>query len=222
MLISVITGIAAGAIHVVGGVDHLVAMTPAALRNPRVAFSNGLAWGIGHSTGVLILSLIAVFLKDLAFVKQMSSLAEFIVGIGLLVVGGLAIRTALGLNIHTHKHNHADGQQHDHLHLHFRGKQKHSRHSHQATSIGILHGLAGGSHLLAVFPALALPPIAAFVYMTSYLLGSVLTMGAFLLAISFATMRVGRNAFPMLIGFAGGLSVVTGIFWLRNTSPFLG
>ena len=73
MLISIITGIAAGSIHVVGGVDHLVAMAPLAIRNPRIAFRNGMSWGVGHSAGVLLLSSIAILLKDLAHIEKMSS-----------------------------------------------------------------------------------------------------------------------------------------------------
>ena len=221
MLISVVTGLVAGAIHVVGGVDHLVAMAPVALRHPKIAFRNGLAWGLGHSTGVLLLSALAILAKDLVHIQKMSSFAEFIVGIALLVVGVLAIRTALGLNIHRHKHNHGDGQAHDHLHFHFRGRQKHNRHHHAATSLGVLHGLAGASHFLAVIPALALPPLGAVIYMVAYLLGSIVTMGAFLMAISLAMMKVGYRALPLIVGFAGGLSVVTGLFWLQKTSGLI-
>ncbi len=221
MLISVVTGLVAGAIHVVGGVDHLVAMAPVALRQPKLALRNGLAWGFGHSTGVLLLSLLAILAKDLVHIQRMSSFAEFVVGIALLVVGVLAIRTALGLNIHAHKHDHGDGPAHDHLHLHFRGRQKHARHHHAAMSVGVLHGLAGASHFLAVIPALALPPVDGLIYMTSYLLGSIATMGAFLMAISIATMKAGYRAFPLIVGFAGGLSVVTGLFWLQKTSELI-
>ena len=222
MLISIITGIAAGAIHVVGGADHLVAMAPVAMRHPRIALRNGLAWGMGHSVGVLFLSAIAIFLKDLALIERMSSFAEFSVGIALLIVGALAIRTALGLNIHAHIHNHEDGSAHEHIHLHFGGRQKHNPHAHASTSLGVLHGLAGGSHLLAVIPALALPPIGAVGYMTAYLFGSIATMGALLVAISLATMKAGRRALPLIVGFAGGLSVLTGIFWLKNTWNYIG
>ncbi|WP_320667133.1 hydantoin utilization protein A [Prochlorococcus sp. MIT 1307] len=223
MLISIVTGIAAGALHVVGGVDHLVALAPVALRSPRIALRNGLAWGLGHSAGVMLLSMIAILVKDLAHIERMSSWAEFSVGIALLVVGLLAIRTALGLNIHTHNHvhNHSNGYEHDHLHLHFRGRQKHNRHPHAVTSLGVLHGLAGASHLLAVIPALALPPLGAAAYMVAYLIGSVATMGAFLVAISLTTMRAGRKAFPFIVGSAGGLSVLTGIFWLQKTSSLI-
>ncbi len=221
MLISIITGIAAGAIHVVGGVDHLVAMAPVATRHPRTALRNGLAWGLGHSAGVLLLSTLAILVKDLAHIERMSSFAEFSVGIALLVVGVIAIRTSLGLNIHVHEHNHGNGCAHEHIHLHFRGRQKHNRHPHASTSLGVLHGLAGASHLLAVVPALALPPIGAFGYMAAYLLGSIATMGAFLVAISLATMRAGQRALPLIVRFAGGLSVLTGLFWLHNSWEFL-
>ena len=221
MLISIITGVAAGALHVVGGVDHLVAMAPVAMRHPRIALRNGLAWGLGHSTGVLLLSSIAILVKDLAHIERMSSFAEFSVGIALLVVGALAIRTAFGLSIHAHVHNHEDGSAHEHIHLHFRGRNKHNRHAHTSTSLGVLHGLAGASHLLAVFPALALPPLGAVGYMAAYLFGSIATMGAFIMAISIAMMKVGRRALPLMIGSAGGLSVLTGAFWLQNSWKLL-
>ena len=60
MLISLLTGVAAGAVHVVGGADHLVAMAPFSLSKPWAAFRHALAWGVGHSTGVVVLALIAI------------------------------------------------------------------------------------------------------------------------------------------------------------------
>ncbi len=74
--------------------------------------------------------------------------------------------------------------------------------------------------MLAVIPALALPPLGAAAYIAAYLCGSILTMGAFLFVISLATMRVGRRALPLIVGFAGGLSVITGVFWIQKTSEF--
>ena len=184
ILISILTGFAAGAIHVVGGADHLVAMAPSSLRHPKLALKNGLAWGIGHSTGVLLLSLLTILVKDFVQIERMSTIAELSVGVSLLIVGFLAIRTSLGLNIHTHHHNHANGKKHQHFHIHIRGRKKHSRHSHASGSLGLLHGLAGGSHLLAVIPALALPPIGAFLYLIFYLLGSVIAMVMFVFMMS--------------------------------------
>lgn len=221
MLISIFTGFAAGALHVVSGADHLVAIAPTALNRPRLALRDGFAWGLGHSTGVLILSAIAILLKDFAHIERMSSVAELIVGFALLVVGALAIRTALGLNIHTHKHEHGNGQEHRHIHLHFRGSRRHTRHSHALTSLGVIHGFAGASHLLAVIPALALPTMGAISYMAAYLLGAIFAMGAAVLAISLATFRAGNKVLPLLVGFTGVLSVITGFFWIQKTSVYL-
>lgn len=223
MLISILAGFSAGAIHVVGGADHLVAMAPAGLRRPASALKAGLAWGMGHSAGVLVLSAIAIAVKDLAHVERMSSWAEFIVGVALLVVGVMAIRTALGLSIHTHVHKHGEFADHEHVHLHLNGQHsprslKHAQHPHAASSLGLLHGLAGASHLIAVIPALALPPLGAIGYLIAYLFGSLAAMAVVVTTISIATMRAGQKIFPRLLGLAGGLSIVTGFAWLQKTS----
>ena len=76
-MISILTGFAAGAVHVVGGADHLVAMAPFSLRKPLPALRAGLAWGAGHSAGVMLLALISIGLKDLVHVETMSYWAEF-------------------------------------------------------------------------------------------------------------------------------------------------
>ena len=48
---------------------------------------------------------------------------------------------------------------HRHLHLHVRGANNHRRHVHASSGLGLLHGLAGASHLLAVIPAWPPPPM---------------------------------------------------------------
>lgn len=221
MLISVLTGVAAGAVHVVGGADHLVAMAPFSLSKPWAAFRHALAWGAGHSTGVVVLALIAIGLKDLAHVEAMSSWAEFLVGVALLVVGALAVRTAFGLELHTHEHRHDGAAEHRHLHLHVRGASNHRRHVHASSGLGLLHGLAGASHLLAVIPALALPHHAAVGYLVAYLLGSIGAMVAVVSVVSFLTLRSGARLMPFLVGGTGALSIITGAIWLQKTSPAL-
>ena len=222
MLISIFTGIAAGGLHVIGGADHLLMMAPSGMIRPRFALSNGLAWGLGHSTGVLILSTFAILIKDFSNIERMSTFAEFCVGLTLLILGFLAIRTSLGLNIHTHKHNHnhehGHNHNHNHIHIHVLGRKKHLSHHHAATSLGVLHGIAGASHFLAVIPALALPPLEAIAYLFAYLIGSIITMGAFLSAISIAYFKIGRRSLPLLVGSTGFLSMITGVIWIQKTS----
>lgn len=219
MLISLLTGVAAGAVHVVGGADHLVAMAPFSLNKPMASLRSSLAWGVGHSAGVVVLALVAIGIKDLAHVEAMSSWAEFLVGVALLVVGALAVRTAFGLELHSHEHRHGEvSGTHQHLHLHVRGQSSHRRHIHAASGLGLLHGLAGASHLLAVIPALALPPHAAIGYLIAYLCGSIGAMVAVVGVVSFLTQRSGARLLPLLVGGTGALSIVTGAIWLQKTS----
>ena len=218
MLISVLTGFAAGAIHVVSGADHMVAMAPSAIQKPRKALMDGLAWGVGHSAGVLILSILGIIAKDLINVELMSSYAEFLVGISLLIVGLLAIRTSLRVNIHMHQHMHGEDTPHKHFHFHSLGNKLHRSNNHAATGLGVLHGFAGASHLIAIIPALALPFLGALVYLFAYLLGSVFAMGCVVLGISFAANKANKMFYPFLMRSTGGLSIVTGIFWLQKTS----
>ena len=218
MLISVITGFAAGAVHVVSGADHMVAMAPSSIRKPQVALIDGLAWGVGHSAGVLILSILGILAKDLIDIELMSSYAEFLVGISLLIVGFLAIRTSLKANIHMHQHMHGEQKTHKHFHFHSPGNKLWGSHTHAATGLGVLHGFAGASHLVAVIPALALPLLGAVAYLFAYLLGSVFAMGCVVLGISFATSKANKMFYPFLMRSIGALSIVTGIFWIQNTS----
>ena len=218
MLISTLTGFAAGAVHVVSGADHMVAMAPSAIRKPRLALRDGLAWGVGHSAGVLILSIVGILAKDLINIELMSSYSEFLVGISLLIVGILAIRTSMRVNIHMHQHMHGEETPHKHFHFHSRGNKIHRSHTHAATGLGVLHGFAGASHLVAIIPALALPLVGAMAYLFAYLLGSVFAMGCVVLGISFAANKANKMFYPFLMRSIGGLSVGTGIFWLQKTS----
>jgi len=220
MLISLLTGFAAGAVHVVSGADHMVAMAPSAIQNPRLALMDGLGWGVGHSAGVLILSLVGILAKDLINIELMSSYAEFLVGISLLIVGTLAIKTSLRVNIHIHEHMHGEVKPHKHFHFHSLGNKLHSSHKHAAAGLGVLHGFAGASHLAAIIPALALPLVGAVMYLFAYLIGSLFAMGCVVLGISFAANKANRMFYPFLMRSIGGLSIVTGIFWLQKTSVF--
>jgi hypothetical protein len=215
MQVVIVTGILAGFIHVVSGADHLIAMAPSSITSPKIAARNSISWGLGHSSGVIILAFLAIFIKDIAPLSKFSNFAEFLVGISLLVVGIFAIRNSLHLNIHSHAHQH-NGVAHHHLHFH--NDDKKNKHSHALTGLGLLHGLAGGSHFLAVLPALALPLPNALAYLISYLSGSLVSMILFTCLISVTTLNAGQKFIRNLIAFAGGLSFSMGLFWVQKST----
>ena len=215
------TGLIAGVIHVISGADHLIAMAPSSLTNPKSALKNGLSWGLGHSSGVIILSTLTIFFKDITPLTKFSNFAEFMVGISLLFIGIVAIKNSFKFNIHSHIHKHNNGIFHKHFHYHRNKQRQHGKHSHALTSLGLLHGIAGGSHLLAVLPALALPFQAAFAYLIAYLIGSLIIMSTFTYLISISTINAGQNFITKLIAFAGGLSFSMGLFWVHKSTLFL-
>ncbi len=217
----ILTGIVAGFVHVVSGADHLIAMVPAAINNPQKALKNSFSWGLGHSSGVLSLAFLAIFIKDITPLNKFSNIAEFLVGISLLIVGVFAIKNSFQLSIHSHSHKHENGIAHRHFHFHVK-EQKNIKHSHALTGLGLLHGIAGGSHFLAVLPALALPLTSACLYLISYLIGSLISMNLFTCLISFTTFKASQKFIKRLITVAGGLSFSLGLFWIqRSASVFL-
>ena len=218
----ILTGIVAGFVHVVSGADHLIAMTPAAINNPKKALKNSFSWGLGHSSGILLLAFLAIFIKDISPLNKFSNIAEFLVGISLLIVGVFAIKNSFQLSIHSHSHKHKNGIAHRHLHFHASEQKNNNKHSHALTGLGLLHGIAGGSHFLAVLPALALPLMSACLYLISYLIGSLISMNLFTSLISLTTFIASKKFIKRIIAVAGGISFSMGLFWIqRSASVFL-
>ena len=217
----ILTGILAGLIHVLSGADHLIAMAPSAINTPKIAFRNSFSWGLGHSSGVVLLTVLAIFIKDITPLNKFSNIAELLVGISLLFVGLFAIKNSFQLSIHSHSHKHENGFYHRHYHFHFNEHKNTNKHSHALTGLGLLHGIAGGSHFLAILPALALSLTNACAYLVSYLIGSLISMNLFTCLISFTTFKIGQKFIKRLIAFAGGLSFSMGLFWIqKSTSLF--
>src|SRR5580765_3977719 len=147
-MIAILTGLLAGIVHVWSGPDHLAAIAPLAVRRPKETWVPGANWG------------------------------ERLVGVMLIGIGAWALRKAL--RVHAHEHEH-DGERHLHLHTHVHQKDHnqptaHAHHTHAALGIGILHGLAGSSHFLAVLPLLALPTrTQAAGYLIAFAVGTILS-----------------------------------------------
>lgn len=218
-MISAIAGLFAGSLHVLSGPDHLAAIAPLAVDVRRRAWKIGFRWGIGHATGVLVVGLLSLLLRDLLPLERISSWSERLVGVLLIMIGFWGIRKAL--QIHTHEHEHA-GEHHVHLHMHS-PKQSHEHaaahtHSHTAFGIGTIHGLAGSSHFLGVLPAIAFPnPVDGIIYLIAFGLGTIVAMTLFSSAISAMSGRLTQRT---VIGYRNlmcGCSVATllvGGYWL--------
>lgn len=226
MIVVIITGLIAGMIHVLTGPDHLTAIAPLAVRRPKSAWIPGARWGLGHSAGVVVVGLLALWLRARLPVDLLSSWGDRIVGVVLFGIGIWALRRAFKHNVHTHEHEHR-GERHVHFHAHpssvrHQEPRAHDKHTHAAFAIGTLHGLAGSSHILGILPMLALPTkTEAVTYLIMFGIGTVMSMAGFSSGMGWIATRCAANGakvYRILMSACAAAAMIIGCVWFLGKS----
>jgi hypothetical protein len=203
--VAVWSGLAAGALHVVSGVDHLAALLPLAVGRRARVFATGAAWGAGHSVGVAVIGLAGVLLRERLDIVALSSWAEAAVGVMLVGLGLFALRRALR---RTHVHGPEEGPAPGALAWR------------AALGAGTLHGVAGAAHFLGVLPAFVLRGWSEpALYLASFAVGTVASMGVFAVLVGRGSDRLagrGPHAVRWVTGAAGLTAVAVGLAWLAS------
>ncbi len=219
-------GVASGLVHVVTGIDHMAALMPLSVgRRWRAAFL-GVRWGLGHTLGVVVIALAAVEIKQLVGelydLEILGEWAERLVGVMLIAIGAFGIRAAFKMHLHSHTHEH-DGSAHEHLHVH--GADAHEAHTpaghvhaHTAFFAGLLHGVAGTAHVLAVLPAVGLNTRAqSWTYLAAFGIGTVIAMGSFAGVVGMTSASLGKRGPKLMRGMmiaASCICILVGIGWI--------
>ena len=212
-MLIILSGILAGFIHVISGPDHIAAVAPIAVDQTRDRWKTGAVWGIGHTTGVWLVGIGAYYLRDWLPVEMLSYSSERLVGVALIGIGLWAGRKAIRNTVHTHTHDH-DGAHHTHIHIHARESH---RHAHTTGGIGLLHGIAGSSHLFGVLPALGLPTASdTLTYLLAFGISSVVAMSGFTWFIGQIILRFEHrvNGYRLVLGGSAVTALIVGCFWL--------
>lgn len=214
-MLTLITGALAGFFHVLSGPDHLVAVAPLAVEDRGRGWIAGWTWGLGHASGVIVVALVAVVLRDALPIDSISAWSERLVGAALIGIGLWALRRSLRIRPRAHTHGPVS---HDHLHVQAGpGWIRRLGHAHASFCLGVLHGVAGSSHFFGVLPALALPTRAdAIVYIAAFGAGTVVSMTLFAAVIGAATTRTLRGAgiHRAMLTTAAVLALSVGGWWL--------
>ena len=217
-MLSFITGLAAGCVHVVAGPDHLAAVAPMAAERPGLAAKTGFKWGLGHGIGACFIGFLAIAFRSAIDVEAVSGWMEFLVGFMLLGIGVWAILRVRKIDIHVHQHTH-DDKAHKHIHVHdadaVHDESEHS-HSHAALYVGALHGAAGTGHLLAVLPSLAMSAVDATMYLAAYFIAAVASMTLFGWVLGLVAN--GKRLRWSMYGSACA-SMIIGCYWIATTWP---
>ncbi len=243
-MIHALAGLVAGTVHVLSGPDHLTAVAPLVVSSRRPGWRSGALWGAGHTTGVWIVGALSLAFREVLPIERLSAWSERLVGVVLVVIGIWALRRALTGRLHTHRHQHG-ASEHEHFHVHKPAaaashpapapehelspapaqrahepahRQRAHEHTHAALGVGLLHGLAGSSHLLGVLPALALPTTgAAAWYLGAYGAGTILAMASFAGVVGLIGQRTAGRTLPAyrwLLGTSAVAAIGVGCFWL--------
>ena len=220
-MLSFLAGLMAGVAHVITGPDHWVAVTPLSIMQPERSVRVGIRWGMGHAVGVLLLGALGLYLKELFSLDSVSSIAEGVVGVVLVITGAWALHRSRTFVIHSHPHTHPHDHEkasHEHVHLHIgdtthEDDKAHRTHVHAAFGFGVLHGMAGASQLWALIPTLTLPTEAAIGYLGAFLISSVITMGGFTYLVGRWAQR-GQVRLDWTFKVIGWGSIMFGSYWV--------
>jgi len=222
-VLTIITGALAGFVHVLSGPDHLAAVTPIAAADRQRGWVSGWTWGLGHASGVVVVAVLAVVLRDLLPpIDAISAWSERIVGVALIAVGVWALRRSLRLRNTSHAHGVVS-----HRHMHVQKGPAWLRrlgHVHASFCLGVLHGVAGSSHFFGVLPALALPSLgASLVYIAAFGAGTIVAMTGFAAIIGTVTLRLPDGTLPQraMMVVAATLAITVGTVWLTFGAPEL-
>ncbi|MDB4971712.1 MAG: hypothetical protein JWN48_53 [Myxococcaceae bacterium] len=191
-----LSGLFAGSLHVVSGPDHVAAMVPLAMREPRTGSSLGAVWGLGHGGGVALWLVSAAFFRTQWGYELSPQVLEALVGGSLIALGAFSYLQA------------------QHVHESARAQQRRTGHA-AALAMGALHGSAGATHLLALLPTLGLPSHGVISYAVGYLLAGVVAMASVALLIGRLSMQL-PNA-GKLRRLCALMVMTLGVTWLASS-----
>jgi ABC-type nickel/cobalt efflux system permease component RcnA len=228
-LVTLVTACVLGFLHALE-LDHMLAVTAFVSRRPALATAArfGFRWGIGHSVAVLAAGGI-LLATGLRWSERYDSWGEAAVGMLLIGIGLWSLRSTRNLHIHPpaehgdhlHLHTHraegghdapGDHHRHDHHHHH-----PHD-HGHGITLVGLAHGLAGTSAVVALVPVTMIDRVSVAIgYLLAFGLGVTVAMTLFAAVSALAMKQAAERSLALgrritsLVGLAG---ILTGAFWI--------
>lgn len=201
--------------------DHMIAVSTIASRTGSVARAalSGVYWGIGHTLSLLAVGMLIIGVR-LHVSPAVEAWLEGGVGVMLIVLGILSIRSLRRNKVHAHYHAHGDSSHiHFHHHLHGAGHDHPhvERHGLSSLLVGMIHGVAGSGALALMTMATIDHTAGAALYITLFGVGTVFGMMlfAFALALPFAVLsrRTSKGVYGLGMATAC-LSMLYGCYYI--------
>jgi ABC-type nickel/cobalt efflux system permease component RcnA len=190
--------------------DHMIAVSTIASRtgSVRKAAMSGVYWGIGHTLTLLIAGMLIIGIR-LNVSPTVQAFLEGGVGVMLIILGILNIRSLRKKKVHAHYHEHG-GEGHIHFHYHQHGDEHEHGHEHDhehvekhgisSLVVGMIHGLAGSGALALMTMATINNLAGALLYITLFGLGTVLGMMMFAIALALPFAVLAKRTSKVVYG----------------------
>lgn len=218
--------------------DHLSALSALSVGGSwRLAFSLGVRWGIGHSTGLLFVTVAFIAMKGQLDLKILGRWCDAAVGAFMLCLGAVGV-TATVRNMRDRANKkRQEGSEDDEssslikvpvelddLHVDdlqwFWELDTKDPLTQRLASVvmGLLHGTAGPMGVLAVLPTVEMTRWqSSCIYLGSFVIASTISMGFFAACFGEVTRRIGARAESVEYGlrlFSSSAAIVVGAVWL--------
>ena len=155
--------------------DHLLAVSNLVTNRRKTSFAikDGIYWGLGHTSTILSVGLVMIYLK-IQVSEVIFNYFEASVGVLLITLAFFRLR-----KFHRTKHH-----EHSHHHPH-----------HLAYFVGLVHGLAGSGALIVLVMTQIQSTLEGLLYLGIFGIGSMIGMlvAAGLLSIPFTKKLIGSN-----------------------------
>lgn len=213
--LSVLVVLYAGLTHALEA-DHVLAVSNivSQRRSVAAAAKDGICWGLGHTSTILVIGLLMLVFKA-AIPEQTFSYFEAVVGLMLIIVAVYRLYKFF-INkeaIHHHTHVHAGVNEQRHVHVPIDAVEKNLHKT--SYGIGLVHGLAGSGALVALAISQFSSPGIGMIYLLLYGLGSVagMLLVSGLFSVPFSKKVINQPALrTALVLVSSGLCLVYGCY----------
>lgn len=233
------TGLTLGLLHVLAGPDHLSALAALSVAGSWRAMWLGFRWGMGHSTGLIVVAIVFIFLKGNMDLRTLGRYCDTFVGLFMIALGCHGIVGTLRQHQGNRRKKDTDVEM-SFLHESSQPELAHGF-DHDVDdvdcsciplvdlrdpytqrllsfSVGLLHGVAGPGAILGVLPAVEMQNLRSSVlYLGAFVFASTTSMGAFAALYGEATKRLGATAESIELALrilSAAMSVCVGSIWL--------
>lgn len=228
-LVEILTALMLGFLHALE-VDHMLAVTTFVAGRPSLATAArfGFRWGVGHSLAVLAFGGV-LLATGIQWPERFDAFGEGVVGVMLIGLGLWALRSSRKLHLHRpaehgdHAHLHLHGGPAAHGHPHPAPKEHdptpdHHQHGHGITLVGVMHGLAGSSGVVALVPVTLIQRMdVGLAYLAAFGVGVTAGMMVYATVAAYAMRQAAARSLlwgqriTAMVGVAG---IVVGALWV--------